>query len=152
MEVLSFYQTPLGTIKIGCSCGSVNRIQFVAASGEPSCPTALSDLAAAQITEYFALKRRDFDFPMQPAGTPFQLAVLEAIRRIPYGETRTYQQIAASIGNPGAARAVGAACGRNPILIAIPCHRVVGCHNRLTGYAAGIARKQALLKLEQQNR
>ena len=89
---------------------------------------------------------------MQPAGTPFQLAVLEAIRRIPYGETRTYQQIAASIGNPGAARAVGAACGRNPILIAIPCHRVVGCHNRLTGYAAGIARKQSLLKLEQQNR
>lgn len=146
MEVFSFYQTPLGTIKIGCSCGEVNRIQFVTASGEPSCPTALSDLAAAQITEYFALKRRDFDFPMQPAGTPFQLAVLEAIRRIPYGETRTYQQIAASIGNPGAA------CGRNPILIAIPCHRVVGCHNRLTGYAAGIARKQSLLKLEQQNR
>ena len=152
MEVFSFYQTPLGTIKIGCSWGEVNRIQFVAASGEPSCPTALSDLAAAQITEYFALKRRDFDFPMQPAGTPFQLAVLEAIRRIPYGETRTYQQIAASIGNPGAARAVGAACGRNPILIAIPCHRVVGCHNRLTGYAGGIERKQALLKLEQQNR
>ena len=152
MEVFSFYQTALGMIKIGCSCGEVNRIQFVTASGEPSCPTALSDLAAAQITEYFALKRRDFDFPMQPAGTPFQLAVLEAIRRIPYGETRTYQQIAASIGNPGAARAVGAACGRNPILIAIPCHRVVGCHNRLTGYAAGIARKQSLLKLEQQNR
>ena len=152
MEVFSFYQTPLGMITIGCSCGEVNRIQFVTASGEPSCPTALSDLAAAQITEYFALKRRDFDFPMQPAGTPFQLAVLEAIRRIPYGETRTYQQIAASIGNPGAARAVGAACGRNPILIAIPCHRVVGCHNRLTGYAAGIARKQSLLKLEQQNR
>lgn len=151
MEVFAFYPTALGTVKIGCSDGNVNVIAFADAPETPNCPTPLSDLAAAQISEYLAHKRRDFDFPIQPAGTPFQLAVLDAIRQIPYGETRTYRQIAAFLGKPGAARAVGAACGRNPLLIAVPCHRVVGCHNRLTGYAGGMERKQALLALEQQN-
>lgn len=86
---------------------------------------------------------------MKPAGTPFQLAVWNQLLQIPYGETRTYGQIAAAIGKPGAARAVGMACNRNPLWIAIPCHRVVGSNHALTGYAGGLDMKQALLTLEQ---
>lgn len=103
---------------------------------------------AAQLSEYFAGHRRAFDLPLRPQGTPFQLGAWEALRRIPYGQTRSYGEQAASLGRAGAARAVGAANARNPIVIVIPCHRVIGSDGALTGFAAGLSRKEKLLQLE----
>ncbi len=104
--------------------------------------------AARQLTEYFEGQRRDFDLPLAPTGTPFQLSVLDALREIPYGETKSYGDIAKQIGNPKAVRAVGAANGRNPIAIVIPCHRVIGHDGDLTGFGGGLPTKRYLLDLE----
>ena len=104
-----------------------------------------------QLRDYITGRRKDFDITIDPAGTDFQKQVWEELRRIPYGETRTYGEIAAAIGKPAAARAVGAANGRNPIALIIPCHRVNGHDGKLTGYAYGIRLKQQLLELEKQN-
>jgi methylated-DNA-[protein]-cysteine S-methyltransferase len=104
--------------------------------------------AARQLDEYFAGTRTQFDLPLDPAGTAFQLAVWEQLRTIPSGTTTTYGDIAARVGKPHASRAVGAAIGRNPIGIIVPCHRVVGSTGALTGYAGGMDRKIALLTLE----
>ncbi len=108
---------------------------------------ALAD-AARQLGEYWAGERRAFDLPLAPAGTPFQLRVWEALRSIPYGETRTYGSIAAAVGQPTAVRAVGLANSRNPLSIIVPCHRVVGARGALTGYAGGVERKRFLLDHE----
>lgn len=104
--------------------------------------------AATQLDQYFARRRDRFDLPLAPRGTPFQQRVWAALRTIPYGETRSYAAIAAQIGHPGAVRAVGAANGRNPLSIVVPCHRVVGSNGHLTGFAGGIAAKRHLLDLE----
>ena len=101
-----------------------------------------------QLDEYFAGRRKAFELDLAPVGTPFQLAVWEALRSIPPGTTTTYGALADRIGRHGAARAVGAAVGRNPISVIVPCHRVVGSDGSLTGFAGGIARKRALLALE----
>jgi methylated-DNA-[protein]-cysteine S-methyltransferase len=101
-----------------------------------------------QLDEYFAGTRRDFDVPLAPHGTLFQLAVWDALRAIPYGETTSYGDIARSVGRPNAVRAVGQANGRNPIAIIVPCHRVIGSDRSLTGYGGGIERKRYLLGLE----
>ena len=104
--------------------------------------------ARQQLTEYFAGERKEFDLPLSLAGTEFQLRVLEELRQIPYGETTSYGDIAARIGKPKAMRAVGAANGRNPIPIIVPCHRVIGRSGDLTGFGGGLDAKQALLQLE----
>lgn len=104
--------------------------------------------ATAQLAEYFAGERTAFDLPLAPRGTAFQQAVWAALRDIPYGETRSYGELAAALGRPGASRAVGLANGRNPISIVVPCHRVVGAGGKLTGYAGGMERKSWLLALE----
>ena len=104
--------------------------------------------AAAELDEYFAGRRRDFTLPLAPRGTAFQQAVWEALRSIPYGQTRTYAEIAQAVGKPRACRAVGMANHHNPIAILIPCHRVVGSDGSLTGYAAGVGIKAQLLALE----
>jgi methylated-DNA-[protein]-cysteine S-methyltransferase len=104
--------------------------------------------AARQLAAYFLGKLRDFDLPLAPQGTPFQLSVWKALCRIPYGETRSYLDIAEKLGAPRAVRAVGAANGRNPIAIVIPCHRVIGSNGSLTGYGGGIEIKARLLALE----
>ena len=104
--------------------------------------------AAAQLQEYFAGTRRVFDLPISAKGTAFEMAVWQALREIPYGQTRTYGQIASLIGHPGAARAVGRACSRNPLLIVVPCHRVLGAGGKLTGFTAGLEVKRALLAAE----
>lgn len=113
----------------------------------------LLDQLQSQLNEYFQSKRTEFDLPLAPEGTEFQKAVWEALRSIPYGETRTYGDIAAAIGRPSASRAVGAACGQNPILILTPCHRVVGKDGSLTGFSAegGVQTKQSLLDLERRH-
>ena len=104
--------------------------------------------AARQLTEYFAGERHDFDLPLRLNGTEFQLLVLDELRRIPYGETTSYGDIAKRIGRPKAVRAVGAANGRNPIPIIVPCHRVIGSGGALTGFGGGLDTKKALLQLE----
>ena len=114
------------------------------------CETPLLQEAEEQLNEYFAGARREFDLPLAPKGTPFQKAVWAEMNKIPYGETRTYGQLAAAVGKPKASRAVGGACHCNPIAILQPCHRVVGSTGKLTGYAYGVYMKQYLLELEKQ--
>ena len=102
----------------------------------------------AQLADYFAGKRRRFDLPLAPQGTPFQLQVWQALAAIPYGTTVSYAQLAQQIGNPSGTRAVGAANGRNPLPIVLPCHRVIGADGELTGFGGGLPVKQFLLQLE----
>ena len=104
--------------------------------------------ARRQLLEYFDGERKEFDLPLRLNGTEFQLSVLEELQRIPYGETTSYGDIAARIGRPKAMRAVGAANGRNPLPIIVPCHRVIGSNGDQTGFGGGIAAKEALLLLE----
>ncbi|WP_299538206.1 methylated-DNA--[protein]-cysteine S-methyltransferase [uncultured Streptomyces sp.] len=104
--------------------------------------------AVRQLNAYFAGELREFDLPLHMAGTPFQRLVWEELRRIPYGTTRSYGELADRLGRPGASRAVGLANGRNPISIIVPCHRVIGASGSLTGYAGGLERKQRLLAFE----
>jgi methylated-DNA-[protein]-cysteine S-methyltransferase len=101
-----------------------------------------------QLDEYFAGRRREFDLPLAPAGTAFQLAVWRALRSIAYGQTTSYGQLARELGNAGGARAVGLANGSNPVPIIIPCHRVIGADGSLTGFGGGLDIKRALLRLE----
>jgi methylated-DNA-[protein]-cysteine S-methyltransferase len=104
--------------------------------------------AAAQLAEYFAGKRRRFDLPLAPRGTPFQQQVWKELQRIPFGETATYGDIARAIGKPAAVRAVGGANHHNPLSIVIPCHRVIGADGSMTGYGGELHRKRLLLELE----
>lgn len=110
--------------------------------------TTLLKEAGKQLKEYLMGKRRSFDLPLDLQGTDFQKAVWKALLAIPYGETRSYKQVAQSVGNPKACRAVGGANNRNPILIVIPCHRVIGADGGSVGYGGGIDIKERLLKLE----
>ncbi|SMO85221.1 methylated-DNA-[protein]-cysteine S-methyltransferase [Geodermatophilus aquaeductus] len=110
------------------------------------------DDVVRQLGEYFAGERTDFDLPLRPVGSDFELAVWEQLTRIPYGETRSYGHVAAAVGEPGGAQAVGAANGRNPLAIVVPCHRVIGADGSLVGFGGGLARKRFLLDLEQRDR
>ena len=101
-----------------------------------------------QLAEYFAGERREFDLRLAPEGTPFERSVWEELKRIPFGETRSYGEIAQAIGRPGAARAVGRANGANPIPIVVPCHRVIGSDGSLTGFGGGLEAKSRLLEIE----
>ena len=143
------YRTPLGRLTIATDGEAVTRVLFgeQEAPGQLS-PTALTNEAATQIQQYLAGKRRTFDLPLNPAGTPFQQSVWNALLDIPYGSTWTYAQLASAVGNPKAFRAVGGANNRNPLPILIPCHRVVGADGSLVGYASGVHIKRFLLDLE----
>jgi len=114
-------------------------------SGESS---PLLERAAQELREYFAGTRRTFDLPLLSSGTAFEQSVWRALESIPFGETKSYGQLAAQLGMPKAARAVGRACARNPLLIVVPCHRVIASSGALTGFAAGIEAKRLLLRLE----
>ncbi len=114
----------------------------------PAAASQLLDDAAKQLTEYFAGQREQFDLPLHAAGTPFQQAVWHSLQQIPYGQTWSYADVAKHIGKPTAVRAVGAANGRNPLAIVVPCHRVIGKSGSMTGYAWGLECKKALLALE----
>ncbi|MEQ1700127.1 MAG: methylated-DNA--[protein]-cysteine S-methyltransferase [Ilumatobacteraceae bacterium] len=119
-----------------------------AEDGDPAAAAILHD-AAAQLQEYFAGERHEFELPLDPLGTPFQQSAWLELRRIPYGETISYGEQARRLGDPNKSRAVGAANGRNPISIIVPCHRVVGANGSLTGFAAGVEAKAWLLHHEQ---
>ncbi len=152
----AYYQSPLGQMLLTASASALTGLHFV---GEKYYP-GISNMwrrdanvtvirsALAQLDEYFAGKRKSFDVALAPEGTEFQRQVWKSLTALRYGETATYGQLAQRVGHPNAVRAVGAANGRNPISIVIPCHRVIGADSSLTGYAGGLARKQALLRLE----
>ena len=110
--------------------------------------TSLLRDVARQLEEYFAGTRQQFDIPIHMEGSDFRKKVWIALTRIPYGETRTYGEIAEAIGSPGGARAVGGACNHNPIMIIVPCHRVIGGNGKLVGFGGGLPMKEALLRLE----
>ena len=139
--------SPIGALTLTEEACQITGLHFGGAPGANDV-SPLLDEAEAQLQAYFAGVRTTFDLPLAPKGTPFQRAVWDALRAIPCGETRTYAQIAAAVGNPKACRAVGMANNRNPIAILIPCHRVIGTNGSLTGYAGGLAVKKALLALE----
>ncbi|MGI6468211.1 MAG: methylated-DNA--[protein]-cysteine S-methyltransferase [Syntrophomonadaceae bacterium] len=147
-----YYQTDLGLIGIADNGQAITDLFFAGAEAEHGdmClkETALIRQAAYQIEEYFRGKRRCFDLPLYLEGTPMQKAVWEALLSIPYGQTRSYKQIAEQIGRPRAYRAVGMANNRNPISIIVPCHRVIGANGKLVGYGGGLEKKQYLLDLE----
>ncbi len=130
--------------------GLAKALERSAVLGEPSAPedVPLLQAVADQLAAYFRGELTDFDLPVAAAGTPFQQRVWDALRQIPYGETRSYGQLAAEVGSPAASRAVGAANGRNPVSIVVPCHRVVGSSGRLTGYSGGLSTKEMLLTHE----
>ncbi len=153
MQGTAIYHAPVGELVITYQDGAVIALKRADATALPEdAPNALTEAVCQQLDEYFAGTRTAFDFPLRLQGTPFQEKVWAALRDIPYGETRSYQQIAQAIGQPKACRAVGMANHRNPIYIVVPCHRVVGANGALTGYGGGLDMKKALLELEARQR
>lgn len=147
------YVTPVGHVTIASDGRAITEIAFGTRQLKGSeRPTELTNRAANQLQEYFAGKRTSFDLPLAPHGTTFQRRVWEEVGAIPYGETRSYGQIAEAIGSPGAQRAVGGANNKNPIPIVIPCHRVIGANGKPVGYGGGLKVKEFLLGLEQGRR
>lgn len=146
-----YREYPIGTLGLMDDGQGLARVFLGWEGAEPdarSGETPLTLRAAAELDEYFAGERKAFTVPLSPHGTAFQLAVWEALRAIPYGQTRTYGEIAGLVGRPKAARAVGMANHDNPLLIFTPCHRVVGKDGSLTGFACGLEVKRRLLELE----
>ena len=142
------YETKLGSVTIVEKDGALLAITTHRTYEGIKQETPLINEAYRQLSEYLSGERKRFDLPLNPQGTVFQQQVWKALCDIPYGETRSYKQIAKAIGNPKAVRAVGMANNRNPLLIVVPCHRVIGANGKLVGYAAGIEKKEFLLKLE----
>ena len=154
-KFLSYHQTPLGELSI--VAGNDHLIQLGLVGDELPSNSVLCDLSTEpeiithtkrQLDEYFAGKRSSFDLPLAPRGTDFQQQVWAALCAIPYGQTQSYGQIAAYVGRPKAARAVGGANNKNPIAIIIPCHRVIGASGAMVGYRGGLDIKHQLLELE----
>ena len=150
--------SPMGPLTLVAAAGSLTGLYLdvhrygpdSAVLGAPDDGSAAPFAAAVhQLAAYFSGHLTRFDLPIEPPGTPFQRQVWKAMRDIPYGQTMTYGQLAARLGKPGAGRAVGAANGRNPVFILVPCHRLIGADGRLRGHGIGITHKQFLLRLEQ---
>ena len=150
--------SPIGVLTLVASAAGLTHVLFegqdpvdVGLPGDlpESADNPTLEAAAAQLGEYFAGDRREFDLPLDLRGTDFQVDAWWALATVPYGETRSYGEQADAIGRPGAFRAVGAANGRNPIPVILPCHRIVGADGSLTGFAGGLDTKRRLLNLEQ---
>lgn len=145
--------SPVGPLTLAGTRSTLMHVRMVDQTHEPDRSGWVRDDEAftdvvGQLEDYFSGSRTEFEITMELIGTGFQRRVWAALQTIPYGETRSYGQIAEAIGSPGASRAVGLANGRNPIGIIVPCHRVIGSTGRLTGYGGGLDRKQLLLSLE----
>jgi methylated-DNA-[protein]-cysteine S-methyltransferase len=150
------HESPLGPLLIAASDRGLRGVYFEQhqhfdgkQDWQHAADHVLLNAAAHQFDEYFARRRTSFDLPLDIIGTAFQLAVWQELMKIPFGQTASYAQQAQRIGNPKAVRAVGAANGRNPVSIVVPCHRVIGTNGSATGYAGGLERKRYLLALEQ---
>ena len=156
VEYYAYWDSPLGRMLLVASDSALTGVHFVGEKYYPAICAAWRPHASAnfivqarlQLAAYFAGERKHFDLVVEPPGTPFQRRVWRALQDIPHGVTENYGAVARRVGEPNASRAVGAANGRNPISIVIPCHRVIGANGDLTGYAGGLARKAALLRLE----
>lgn len=154
------YASPLGEVLIVVDEAGLTGVHFVdqqhfpkdSSSWQLNATHPVLVAARRQLEEYFAGRRRHFELPLAPRGTEFQREVWQALTTIPYGTTTSYGALATRLGRPSASRAVGAANGRNPLGIIVPCHRVIGSAGALTGYAGGLERKQALLALERGER
>jgi methylated-DNA-[protein]-cysteine S-methyltransferase len=148
------FDTPIGPLTVATDIDGLRHVLFASnrheVHGQAAWLHSPGRLAEAreQLLEYFAGERRAFDLPLRPVGTAFQLKAWQALAGIPYGETRSYAEQAQRIGAPDAVRAVGAANGRNPLPIVLPCHRVIGADGGLTGFSGGLPIKAALLRLE----
>ena len=152
------FDTPIGMLTIAADADGLRHIEFAdnrhpvdRTRWIPGARDEVAEVLAAtreQLREYFAGVRRDFDLPLRPQGTPFQLEVWRTLATIPWGATWSYRDLARAIGKPDAMRAVGAANGRNPLPIVLPCHRVIGADGSLTGFGGGLPIKRALLQLE----
>jgi methylated-DNA-[protein]-cysteine S-methyltransferase len=140
-------ETPIGPLLLSAEDGRLSAVAFAKGDGRTSTAPPFAE-AEAQLHAYFAGELERFELPLAPHGTAFQHSVWNAVAEIPYGTTTSYSELAASIGRPSACRAVGAANGRNPLPVIIPCHRVVGAAGALTGYGGGLERKRLLLALE----
>ena len=150
MKYWDIFESELGPIRILCDEVSVLGVDFKGEGleGAKQKATELTNMTALQLNEYLSGKRKEFLLPLRAEGTEFQKKVWEALQTIPYGQTRSYKEIAVQIGKPKACRAVGMANNRNPISILIPCHRVIGVDKRLVGYGGGLDKKVKLLTLE----
>ena len=152
-----YFDTPIGELLLAGEADSLSMIGFPkgAMRRDPEADWIYNEEpfedACIQLAEYFSGERKDFDLPLSLSGTEFQVSVLEVLQQIPYGETVSYGDVAKRIGRPKAVRAVGAANGRNPIPIIVPCHRVIGSSGDLTGFGGGLDTKEALLRLEAEN-
>lgn len=156
MEYWNTYETKIGMLIIVENENRISRIETVKTNKEypkgEKAETTLIKEAYKQISEYLEGKRKEFTLPLLIKGTKFQEKVWNALLQIPYGETRTYGEIAKQIGNEKASRAVGGANHNNKVMIVVPCHRVIGNNKKLVGYAGGLEIKEKLLKLEQKNK
>ena len=144
-----YYNSPIGTLEIKLENDIVLGLKVVESCEKFSELTGYFAEVAKQLDEYFAKKRTKFELKISPKGTEFQKKVWTELLKIPYGKTKSYQEIAKAIGKSNAQRAVGSACNKNPILLIIPCHRVISKTGKLTGFACGFDRKEQLLKLEE---
>ncbi|WP_340678530.1 methylated-DNA--[protein]-cysteine S-methyltransferase [Paraglaciecola sp.] len=150
-QFIDYQQCPLGLLEIHASSHGLEAIKFVSGCSLSAYPNIITANTKVQLSEYFDGTRQQFTLPLGAEGTLFQRQVWQQLRRIPYGTTCSYSDIAHAIENPKAVRAVGAANGRNPITIVVPCHRVIGADGSLTGYAWGTSIKAALLQHEHHN-
>lgn len=153
MKNIFYYSTSIGKIGIADNGEAITNLYFegeIIPQDVNVKETTLIREAAAQLNEYFAGKRKVFEVPLAMDGTPFQQTVWKALIAIPYGETRSYKEIAESINRPKACRAVGMANNKNPIAVFIPCHRVIGTNGKMVGYAGGLDIKEKLLGMEKQ--
>lgn len=149
MSGFAIYESAFGPVRMDYEGTVLLRLRTVEPTEERGERTPLTDEVFGQLQEYWSGQRKTFDFPYELRGTEFQKKVWAALETIPYGQTCTYGDIARMVGRPKAVRAVGAANGKNPMWIVVPCHRVVGSNGTLTGYAGGIEMKRRLLELEQ---
>lgn len=150
MKVASaYYKSELGVLKVTGTEDGIHAVEFtdIEAAAQTAAPTCLWE-CFRQLDEYFSGGRKQFALSLKPQGTDFQKAVWNELLKIPYGQTVTYMHVAKALGNPNAVRAVGAANGRNPIPIIVPCHRVIGSNGDLIGFGGGIWRKEFLLRHE----
>lgn len=151
MQRLDFavYAFPFGFLKIGYQVEALLLLQKIDESQNVGKKTDFTERVYTEIMEYLKGERTTFDIAYELEGTAFQKKVWQELTKIPYGETRTYKEIAIAIGNPNASRAVGMANNKNPLMIVVPCHRVTGTNGKLVGYGGGIAMKRELLAMEQ---
>ena len=152
MRAHAVVASPVGPLTVVADDGALVRLHLSPPGPQADLGTR-DDAALAEVTgqlgEYLAGGRETFDLALRPVGSDFELAVWEELTRIPYGRTSTYGAVARAVGQPGGAQAVGVACGRNPLAIVVPCHRVVGADGSLVGFGGGLPRKRFLLDLEQ---